>query len=62
MARKKEWKFNVDEDIHFIDFFKGQEPSKKRVLAHKRKTRPSYEWKISDLKMSRGFRLFFRKK
>lgn len=57
----KGWKFNVEDDIHFIDFLNGK-PSKKKVLAYKRRTRPNYLWKIEDLTKSKGFRLFYKKK
>ena len=58
----KEWRFNVEDDIHFIDYFKGQEPSKKKVLKYKKRIRPNYLWKAESLKNSRGFRLFYKKK
>jgi hypothetical protein len=56
------WKFNLEDDVHYGDYRGFGKPTKKKVLAWKRKNRPNYIWKAEDLKMSKGFRLFYKKK
>ena len=55
------WNFNIEDDVYFGDYL-NEKPTKKKVLAYKRRTRPNYIWKAENLKMSKGFRLFFKKK
>lgn len=60
--RKGNWFYNLEDDVYFSDFLNTKPPSKEKLLSYKRRTRPNYKWKIEDLKSTRGFRLFFKKK
>ena len=60
--KKGDWSYNLEDDVYFFNFFNTKPPSKAKVLAYKRRTRPNYKWKIEDLKSTKGYRLFFKKK